>query len=105
MATEMDPVIGVWYRDSESGRLFEVVAIDEDDGTVEVQYFESEVEEIDIDSWYELTLEPAAEPEDWSGPFDDLVSDDFGDTEEPMHPEHWGSPLDDVEGEVSYEFD
>lgn len=105
MATEMDPVVGTWYRDVESGRLFEVVAIDEDDGTVELQYFESEVEEVDIDAWYEMPLEAAAEPEDWSGPFDDLISDDFGDTEEPMHPEHWGSPLDDVEGEVGYELE
>ena len=105
MATELDPRVGTWYRDSESGRVFEVVAIDEDDGTIEIQYFESEVEELDVDNWYEQSLDAIAAPEDWSGPFDDLVLDDFGDTEEPMHPEQWGSPLDDFDGESSYEIE
>ncbi len=104
MATELDPRIGNWYRDGESGRVFEVVAIDEDDGTIEVQHFESEVEEFDIDNWYEFTLETIAAPEDWSGPFDDLVTDDFGDTEEPRVPEQWGSPLDDIAGEAAFEY-
>ena len=104
MATELDPRIGNWYRDGESGRVFEVVAIDEDDGTVEIQYFESEVEEYDIDNWYEFTLEAIAAPEDWSGPFDDLVTDDFGDTEEPKVPEQWGSTLDDIDGEAAFEY-
>jgi len=105
MATELDPRIENWYRDTENGRVFEVVAIDEDDGTIEIQYFESEVEEIDVDNWYEMNLESIAAPEDWSGPFDDLVSDDFGDTEEPRVPEQWGSPLDDLDGETSYELE
>lgn len=105
MATEIDPVVGNWYRDSESERTFEVVALDEDEGSVEIQYFEAEVEEVDIDSWYEMSLEIAAEPEDWSGPYDDLERDDFGDTEEPMRPEDWGNPLEEVEedGETEYE--
>ena len=103
MPTEMDPVVNNWYRDMENERVFEVVAIDEDDGTVEIQYFESEIEEIDIDNWYELTLEMMAQPEDWSGPYDDLVGDDFGDTEEPMHPESWNNPTDEIEQGVEYE--
>jgi len=103
MATEMDPVVNNWYRDTDNDRVFEVVAVDDDDGTVEIQYFESEVEELDIDNWYEMTLEVMAQPEDWSGPYDDLISDDFGDTEEPMHPESWNNPTDDIEQGVEYE--
>lgn len=103
MSTEMDPVVNNWYRDLDSERVFEVVAIDEDDGTVEIQYFESELEELDIDSWYEMNLEFAAAPEDWSGPYDDLTADDFGDTGEGYHPESWNNPTDEIEGGIDYE--
>lgn len=105
MATEIDPVVGNWYRDQEADRTFEVVAIDEDEGTVAIQYFEAEVEELDIDSWYDQDLELAAEPEDWSGPYDDLEADDFGDTDEPKHPETWGSPLEEIEEEGEADFE
>ena len=71
MATELDPVVGNWYLDSDNDTTFEVVAIDEDEGTVEIQMYEGEVEEIDIDDWYEMNLEEAAEPDDWTGAYDD----------------------------------
>ena len=91
--SELSPRVGNWYRNLEDKRLFEVVATDEDDGTIEIQYFESEVEELDIETWYELELEQEAAPEDWSGPYDDLIADDMGDTEIPMQPENWSDPV------------
>ncbi|MDH5181327.1 MAG: hypothetical protein OEZ39_12775 [Gammaproteobacteria bacterium] len=87
------PTIGAWYKNLEDGSLFEVVAYDEDDGTIEVQHFESEIEEFDMDSWEEMPLEATSEPEDWSGPFDDLVQDDMGDTENIRTPENWSGPI------------
>ncbi|CAN5344233.1 hypothetical protein BH24PSE2_BH24PSE2_11300 [soil metagenome] len=63
------PVVGDWYR-KPRGNLFEVVAIDEDDGTVEVQHFDGTVEEIDIEAWHEMVLDTAEAPEDWSGSVD-----------------------------------
>jgi hypothetical protein len=36
------------------------------------------VEEIDLDSWYELVLEPIEAPEDWSGAYDQMEPDDLG---------------------------
>lgn len=104
MATELYPVVNSWYRDKETERVFEVVALDEDDGTIEIQYFEGEIEELDIDNWYELSLNSIAAPEDWSGPYDDLVPDDFGDTEDPMHPETWASPFDEYDGESAFDY-
>jgi len=104
MATELNPVIGSWYQDKELGRVFEIVAMDEDDGTIEIQYFEGEIEELDIDTWYESSLNTIAAPEDWSGPYDDLVPDDFGDTENPVHPETWANPLDDIDGDAAFEY-
>ena len=104
MATELYPAVSSWYRDKETERVFEIVALDEDDGTIEIQYFEGEIEELDIDNWYDLSLDTIAAPEDWSGPYDDLVPDDFGDTEEPIHPETWASPLDDIDGDAAFEY-
>ncbi len=90
------PTIGDWYVNEEGDR-FEVVAMDEDAQTIDIQYFGGEVDEFDYETWDEMTLEHIAAPEDWSGPFDDLEADDMGDTERPRHPENWNGPLDDVE--------
>jgi len=72
MATPQ-PGIGDWYR-LDSGSLFEVVAYDDDDGTIEIQYFDGTVEEMDIEDWQaqweDGTLESAEAPEDWSGSVD-----------------------------------
>jgi hypothetical protein len=46
----MKPTIGNWYR-IQGGDSFEVVAIDDDDGTIELQYFDGTVEEMDIEDW------------------------------------------------------
>jgi hypothetical protein len=68
------PSIGDWYRQKEGGALFEVVAYDDDDGTVEIQYFDGTVEEMDIEDWQaqwdDGALESADPPEDWSGSVD-----------------------------------
>ena len=76
--SDVDPIIGNWYRNQETGNDFEVVALDEDAQTIEIQYFDGEVEELDLDAWYELAIEAIEAPEDWSGPFDELEADDLG---------------------------
>jgi hypothetical protein len=67
------PGIGDWYRLT-GGELFEVVALDEDDGTIEIQYFDGTIEEMDVEDWNEQwdegALESAQAPEDWSGSVD-----------------------------------
>ena len=80
--SDVDPIIGNWYRNQETGNDFEVVALDEDAQTIEIQYFDGELEELDLDAWYELAIESIEAPEDWSGPFDQLESDDLGYEEE-----------------------
>ena len=69
----MKPVIGNWYRIQGSER-FEVVAFDEDDGTIELQYFDGTIEEMDIEDWHAEreagSLEEVEAPEDWSGSVD-----------------------------------
>ena len=63
------PIVGDWYRRA-NGALFEVVAIDRDDGTIEVQHFDGTVEEFDLESWEEQEFEEAQPPEDWTGSVD-----------------------------------
>lgn len=99
MPIQREAKIGDWYKNLESEQSFTVVAVDADEGTVAIQYFDGAVEEFDMDSWYQLDLDPIPAPEDWSGPYDDLEADDFGDTEVPRHPEDWSGPLDDLERE------
>ncbi|HRF62963.1 MAG TPA: hypothetical protein P5260_07755 [Candidatus Competibacter sp.] len=85
--SDVDPIIGNWYRNEETGNDFEVVALDEDAQTIEIQYFDGELEELDLDAWYELPLEAIEPPEDWSGPFDEMETDDLGYDEEELSDE------------------
>jgi hypothetical protein len=87
------PVVGDWYKNPR-GDLFEVVALDEDDGTVGIQYFDASLESVDLDAWFELALEPAEAPEDWSGPLD-IEREDYGvDLDEPPPGNGWHQGLD-----------
>lgn len=67
------PDIGSWYR-HRGGQMFEVVAWDADDGTIEIQYFDGTIEELDIDDWgaqwEDGSLEAGEAPEDWTGSVD-----------------------------------
>jgi uncharacterized protein DUF6763 len=88
--TSPSPVVGDWYRRL-GGTLFEVVAIDRDDATVEVQHFDGTLEELDLESWEEQEFEEAQPPEDWTGSVD-------VDSEDETNPEvssgtTWTDPL------------
>ena len=99
MLHRLVPAIGQWYR-NDSGELFKVVAYDPGDQLVDIQHFDSTLEELEMDSWYAQILHAEAEPEDWSGPFDDQVYDDFGDTDTVRHGgEEWSNPLDGLDWE------
>ena len=77
--TAPHPGIGDWYR-LNGGQAFEVVAVDDDDGTIEIQYFDGTVEEMDVEDWESQWddggLEAAESPEDWSGSVDVEAGDE-----------------------------
>ena len=73
MADIPPPVIGNWYRQT-NGDIFEVVAVDASDATVEIQYFDGTIEELDFENWEQMEIEETEPPEDWSGSVD--VDDD-----------------------------
>ena len=94
--TDTTPEIGCWYREVQQGFIFEVVAYDDNDDTVETQYLDGEISEYDMDSWEELELEQIEEPEDWRHPYE-LSEEDAVDPDEPFRPEKWSGALCDIE--------
>jgi hypothetical protein len=92
----LKPVVGQWYRGG-TNELFEIVAIDEEDQTIEVQYFDGTVTEIDFDSWNEQCMDDlidaADAPEDWSGSVD-IEAEDLGREPEDNAQPGWTNPHD-----------
>ena len=86
------PEIGRWYRHLDKGEVFQVVSVDDDSGTVEVQSFGGDLDEIDADTWDTLPLAFAAPPEDWSGPMDELERDHLGYSDTESIPTNWTQP-------------
>ncbi len=85
------PVIGKWFR-RPNGSLFEVVAVDETDGTIEIQHFDGTIDEVELESWPELLLIEVSAPEDWSGSVD-MDPDDYVGRREGDMPAGFHDPL------------
>lgn len=81
MTMEPTPRIGDWYKNT-IGDHFEVVAQDIDDDTLELQYYDGTVEELDTETWEYMHPEPIEPPEDWRGSMD-------VDREDCQNPEIW----------------
>lgn len=77
MEENVFPKVGEWYKTAYADP-FRVVAIDDDNETVEIQYINGDLEEFDFDSIQELDLEALPPPEDWSAPYGELETDDLG---------------------------
>lgn len=88
---EITPIIGNWYR-HENGDIFEVVALDEKDDTVEIQYYDGTIEELDIDAWEQLEIEESEPPDDWTGSLD-ADDEDLGEISDRPN-EDFDDPLD-----------
>lgn len=85
------PVIGRWYRRT-NGNLFEVVAIDEQDATVELQFFDGTIDEVDLETWPGMLIERVGAPEDWSGSVD-MDPEDFSGNDSGEIPLGYHDPL------------
>ncbi len=85
------PVIGQWFR-RPNGTLFEVVAIDEEDSTIEIQQFDGTIDELEIDRWPKLMLTEVSAPEDWSGSVD-MDPEDYVGKSDGENPSGYHDPL------------
>ena len=91
------PSLGQWFK-RPNGTLLKVVAVDEDDSTIEVQYFDGTIDEIDREAWAEQFLIEVAAPEDWSGSVD-MDPDDYVGTKADEMPRGFHDPLEFIEKE------
>ncbi len=90
MGREYEPVVGNWYRDLDEKESFLVLSVDEDAEMIEIQHVDGDIEEIDLDTWAELDLDPTDEPEGWSGSEgDDDDDDDWDEDEEDDEDDDW----------------
>ena len=97
MHTELDPIIGNWYRHLDKGQMFQVIALDESDSSIELQHFDGDIEEVSLVAWFAMDLEVSEAPEDWTGPIDDIEQDDLGySSETVMSDQDWSAPLQEV---------
>ena len=92
MTSEADPIIETWYHYPEKAQKFKVTALDEHTATVEIQYFDGNIDEFDIDTWYSLDIERIEAPEDWTGPMDNIDKDDLDPVGTEMPREEWDAP-------------
>ena len=63
MSNKLKPLVTKWYRRLDSNEEFEVIAVDESDGIVDVQTFDGEVMEMTLKTWRSLDLAHISVPE------------------------------------------
>jgi hypothetical protein len=85
------PLIGHWFS-RPNGSLFEVVALDEDDGTIEIQQFDGTIGEVDAENWPQMLLVEVRAPDDWSGSVD-MDPEDYVGLSESEIPNGYHDPL------------
>jgi len=95
MTNELDPRIDQWYAHLDKGQLFYVIDINDAEQTVEVQYFDADIEAFSLDEWRELQLELSEAPENITGALDFSEQDDLGTEITDTEPEDWSEPGED----------
>lgn len=87
-----NPQIGQWYVRQDDGAMFQVTGIDETAGSIEIQYFDGDLDEIEVPDWRQMPLELTEAPEDCSGAIDDVETEDFGYSETGLTPHERQTP-------------
>lgn len=100
--TRLRPQVGQWYRDTEQGIIFEIVAIDHD--FIEVQHENGDIEEYDSDTWQELLIKAVDAPEDWRNGLE-LASEDRAMDDDIVRPDNWSDSLEGIEPDVEIDLD
>ena len=96
MSRDYDPVPGQWYEDLDREEIFRVVSVDPDEEIIRLQWLDSEIQEIDLDTWAEFDLELTVEPEGWADEADDDEDEeDEEDWDEDEEEDDWDDEDDD----------
>ena len=81
MSRDYEPVPGQWYENLEEEETFRVLSVDEDSELIEIEYLDGDIEEIDLETWHEMDLEPTEEPEGWAESRGDEDEDEDDETD------------------------
>lgn len=95
MTSEPLPIVGAWYQ-NDLGESFEIVAQDEDDETLELQYYDGTLEELDRETWESMNPQKVEPPEDWTASMD-VSREDVGGPDIWPETVHWLSEIDRIE--------
>ena len=88
---KVQPIVGNWYQ--RPGRaIFEVVAIDDHTRTVELQFFDGTVDEMDLERWHKTFIQNVEAPEDYSGSMD-LQDDNYEAKDDDLVAQEWDDPI------------
>jgi len=98
MAIGITPVVGNWYQGADELK-FEVVALDEDEGVIEIHYLGGEPDEVEFDVWSQMRVEQISSPDDWAGTYDEFARDDVDYTDLSLLPGARTFFMEDVERE------
>lgn len=69
------------------------------DESIEIQHFEGEIEELDLETWLLIGPRQVEAPEDWTGAYDELDREDLGYSDEPAGHANLNNPLNSLEPE------
>lgn len=94
------PQLNDWYQDVEEDELFEIVAIDEQEDYIEVQYVNGEIGEFDFEIWDQMIILKAQPPEDWQAPFEIADGQPASDGTAEFSMANWDDPLAHVDTEA-----
>lgn len=95
MAISQSPAVGSWFKDAD-GISFEVVSVDDDTGTIFIQYFDGMIDELNVERWHALAFEDREPPAPWISI--DIMGGTREETVDWEGPEQWcAGPLDVVE--------
>ena len=92
MPNELDPIIDQWYAHLDKGQRFFVVAINEEENTVDIQQFDGDLQELSMNEWRDLKIELSVEAENWTGALDIAEQDDLGTGVTDTRPDDWTEP-------------
>ncbi|MBV1931013.1 MAG: hypothetical protein KUG71_04785 [Porticoccaceae bacterium] len=94
------PQLNDWYQDVEDDALFEIVAIDEQEGYIEVQYVNGEIGEFDSDIWEQMIILKAQPPEDWRAAYEIADDNQASDGTAAFSMANWDDPVAHVDPEA-----
>lgn len=104
MASSIKPSIGQWFHDPIENSYFEVVAFDQHNAFIEIQYLDGDIGEIDIDLWYEMQPIPSQPPNNADAAFQ-LSNEDYLLQNETIIPEALTNPVTQIEAELFQDFE